>query len=85
MVNSKSSKSKIEETANNIIDFITSRQMLPGDKMPTEPVLMEDLNVSRSTLREAIRALSARNILEVRQGSGTFIAKRRAFPAIHWD
>lgn len=81
MVNSKSSKSKIEETANNIIDFITSRQMLPGDKMPTEPVLMEDLNVSRSTLREAIRALSARNILEVRQGSGTFIAKRRGVPS----
>ena len=80
MVNSKSSKSKIEETANNIIDFITSRQMLPGDKMPTEPVLMENLNVSRSTLREAIRALSARNILEVRQGSGTFIAKRCGVP-----
>ena len=37
MVNSKASKSKIEETSNNIIDFITSRQMLPGDKMPTEP------------------------------------------------
>ena len=32
MVNSKSSKSKIEETANQIIDFITTRQMLPGDK-----------------------------------------------------
>ncbi|MDY2964985.1 MAG: FadR/GntR family transcriptional regulator [Megasphaera massiliensis] len=80
MVNSKSSKSKIEETANNIIDFITSRQMLPGDKMPTEPVLMEDLNVSRSTLREAIRTLSARNILEVRQGSGTFISKRCGVP-----
>lgn len=80
MVNSKSSTSKIEETANNIIDFITSRQMLPGDKMPTEPVLMENLNVSRSTLREAIRTLSARNILEVRQGSGTFIAKRCGVP-----
>ena len=34
MVNSKSSKSKIEETANQIIDFITTRQMIPGDKMP---------------------------------------------------
>ncbi|WP_296828182.1 FadR/GntR family transcriptional regulator [uncultured Megasphaera sp.] len=81
MVNSKPSKSKIEETSNNIIDFITSRQMLPGDKMPTEPELMEDLNVSRSTLREAIRTLSARNILEVRQGSGTFISKRCGVPS----
>ena len=80
MVNSKSSISKIEETANNIIDFITSRKMLPGDKMPTEPVLMETLNVSRSTLREAIRTLSARNILEVHQGSGTFISKRCGVP-----
>ena len=80
MVNSKSPTSKIEETARHIIDFITSRQMLPGDKMPTEPVLMENLNVSRSTLREAIRILSARNILEVRQGSGTFISKRCGVP-----
>lgn len=80
MVNSKSSKSKIEETANQIIYFITTKQMLPGDKMPTEPVLMDDLHVSRSTLREAIRTLSARNILEVRQGSGTFISKRCGVP-----
>lgn len=80
MVNTKSSTSKIEETAGSIIDFITSKKMLPGDKMPTEPALMETLNVSRSTLREAVRALSARNILEVRQGAGTFIAKRCGVP-----
>lgn len=49
-----------------------------GDKLPTEPKLMVGLGVGRSTLREAIRALAHNEILEVRQGDGTYI---RSFPS----
>ncbi len=44
-----------------------------GAKLPTEPELMEELGVGRSTLREAIRVLAHNGILEVRQGDGTYV------------
>jgi len=76
----KKSISMSEQAAKQIIEFITSNQMLPGDRMPTETDLMERLEVSRSTIREAIKILSARNILEIRQGSGASISPKRGIP-----
>lgn len=68
------------QTADALIAYITKNKMLPGDKMPTESKLMAQMGVSRSTIREAIRILSARNILEIRQGSGAYISPRRGVP-----
>lgn len=48
--------------------------MAPGDKLPNELELAQQLGVSRATLREAIRELTARGVLEVRRGRGTFVA-----------
>ncbi|HEY4206821.1 MAG TPA: FadR/GntR family transcriptional regulator [Puia sp.] len=48
----------------------------PGEKLPSEPVLMENFGVGRSTIREAIRILSNLGLLNVRQGSGTFVAQQ---------
>jgi len=76
----KKSISMSEQAAKQIIEFITSNQMLPGDRMPTETDLMERLEVSRSTIREAIKILSAWNILEIRQGSGASISPKRGIP-----
>ena len=45
----------------------------PGAKLPNENILAESLGVSRSTLREAIRMLSAGGVLEIRRGLGTFV------------
>lgn len=45
----------------------------PGSKIPTEPVLMAQLGVGRSTVREAIRVLVSAGLLEVRQGDGTYV------------
>ncbi len=44
-----------------------------GAKLPAEPLLMQELGVGRSTLREAIRVLAHNGILEVRQGDGTYV------------
>ena len=52
----------------------------PGDRLPNENELAEQLGVSRGTLREAIRALVARNVLEIRRGNGTFVSGRMGVP-----
>lgn len=43
--------------------------------MPSEQELMKELNVGRGTIREAIKSLVSRNIVEIRRGVGTFVAK----------
>lgn len=64
-----------EKIANNITELISKGYYKPGDKMPNEIQLSEELSISRATLREAIKSLESRNILEVRRGIGTFVAE----------
>ena len=47
-----------------------------GDKLSNEIELSQKLNVSRTTLREAIKILVAYNILEIRRGKGTYVTKK---------
>jgi GntR family transcriptional repressor for pyruvate dehydrogenase complex len=56
-----------------ILETIASNQLKPGDTLPTERELGEQFGVSRTVIREAIRALSAKGMLEVRGGSGVRI------------
>jgi len=63
-----------DRAANQIILYIRENRLSEGDRLPVETELMERLNVSRSTVREAIRTLSSRNIVTVRRGSGTFVS-----------
>lgn len=67
-------KSLPQKIAEDIIAFILEENLKPGDKLPNETVLCQCLNVGRSSLREAMRALASRNIVTIRQGSGTYIA-----------
>lgn len=65
---------------NKIIRLITANSMKPGDKLPNEYQLAQELGVGRNTLREAMTRLAARNVLEIRQGSGTFVSEKRGVP-----
>lgn len=56
-----------------IVALIHERQLPAGALMPTEPQLMELLGASRNSVREAIRALQALGIVEIRHGFGTFV------------
>jgi len=47
----------------------------PGDKIPSEQELMSYYQVSRSTLREAIKALISKGTLEIQRGKGTFVCQ----------
>lgn len=64
-----------DKIANSIIELIINNNLKAGDKLPNEYELAEELKVGRSTLREAVRSLNTQNILEVRQGSGTYVSK----------
>jgi len=66
-----------QQTARRLYDQIVAEgQMAPGDKLPNELDLSQALGVSRTTLREAIRTLTAQGVLEVRRGRGTFVSQR---------
>lgn len=75
----KGNKMLSQSVADNILSMITiEKRFSVGDKLPNELDLSEELNVSRTTLREAIRILVALNILEIQRGKGTYV-KENAF------
>ncbi len=63
--------------ADRLAEMIVHGRFAPGDKLPSEPELSHELNVSRTTLREALRILSTRGLVEVRRGVGTFVTESR--------
>ncbi len=56
-----------------IRDLITSGRINPGDRLPPEQELATMLGISRSSLREAVKALSQARVLDVRRGDGTYV------------
>ena len=53
--------------------MIRSGELSPGERLPPEHELADRLGVSRGSLREAVRALSQINVLDVRRGDGTYV------------
>ena len=70
-------KAKLSErTADRLYEMIVDEGTYSmGSKLPNENELSEKLQVSRTTLREAISFLVAQGILEIRRGRGTFVAE----------
>jgi DNA-binding FadR family transcriptional regulator len=67
-----------DEAIEKIKAMIVSGQLKPGQKLAREADLAERLGLSRSSLREAVRALSLVRILDVRQGDGTYVSSLAA-------
>ena len=68
-------ESVAEMVARRILDMVTSKSLKPGDQLPPERDLAEQLNVSRPSVREAIRGLSILGVVQSRQGGGAYITK----------
>ena len=68
-------KSKLlaEQVEDQIYHYILDTPIEPGSKLPNEFALGEKFRVGRSTIREAVKLLSSKGIVEVRQGSGTYV------------
>ncbi|TKD71356.1 FadR/GntR family transcriptional regulator [Pseudalkalibacillus hwajinpoensis] len=62
-----------EEIADQLLDKIKSGNLSPGDKLDSVQSLAEGFNVGRSAVREALSALRAMGLVEMRQGEGTFV------------
>jgi GntR family transcriptional repressor for pyruvate dehydrogenase complex len=62
-----------EQAVAAIMNLLTSGELGPGDRLPTERDLALALGVSRSTVREAIRGLEMMRVLHVRHGEGIFV------------
>ncbi|MCU9974880.1 FadR family transcriptional regulator [Mobiluncus mulieris] len=65
-----------------IKDLILERGLQSGDLLPSEAELTEILDVSRASVREAIKVLSTLDIVEVRQGLGTFVSNMSLQPMV---
>ncbi len=63
----------VDEVIDRLIALIVKENLKPGDKLPTERELISRLSIGRSSLREAIKTLSAVGALEVKRGSGTIV------------
>ena len=65
-----------------IQELILAAGLTPGDPMPTESALCEQLAISRSSVREAMRTLASLDIVEVRHGHGTFVGQLSLSPLV---
>ncbi len=66
--------SSVEIVVEKIKQLLIDQKLKPGDMIPSETVLAENLKVGRGSVREAIKMLSAYGVLEIRRGAGTFVA-----------
>lgn len=64
-----------EQVAEGIKQLILRERLRPGDLLPTEGVLCDELGASRSSVREAVKMLAALDIVEVRHGHGTYVGR----------
>lgn len=67
-----------EEVAEAIHEMIKSGQFKPGDKLDSVQQLAENFQVGRSTIREALTAIRAMGLIEIRQGEGTYVKEFEA-------
>ena len=63
-----------EVVAERLLEYIAERQLVPGDRLPTERGLAEILQSGRTMTREAVKVLAAVGRLSVRKGAGIFVA-----------
>lgn len=66
-------ESAVDIVVNQIKSLLLEKKLKPGDKLPSEMELCEGLGVSRGSVREAMKILSAFGIVDVRIGNGTYI------------
>ena len=78
----RASGSLASEAAREIKSFILAKGLRPGDPLPSEADLCEQLGVSRSSVREAMRTLQTLDIVEVKHGRGTFVGEMSLQPLV---
>lgn len=76
-------RNKVYEEVAKQIERLIIKKLSPGDKLPSERELAETLQVSRSSIRDAIRGLELMGLVEPRQGAGTIVREISAEPPVN--
>ena len=69
-------KSTVDLAVEKLTEYICSDSIAVGDKMPAELVLCKQLNISRTTIREAYRVLQSQGYLDIQPGRGAFVQSK---------
>ena len=69
-------KSTVDLAVEKLTEYICSGSIAVGDKMPAEMVLCKQLNISRTTIREAYRVLQSQGYLDIQPGRGAFVQSK---------
>jgi len=68
-------KTVVQKIIDEIRNSLIKEELLPGDKLPSEEQLCKIFSVSRISVREAIKMLSALGVVIIKRGDGTYISK----------
>jgi len=68
-------ESAVDIVVNNIKQLLVERKLKPGDRLPNELEISEGLGVSRGSVREAMKILSAFGLVDIRVGNGTYVCE----------
>lgn len=68
-------ESIVQQIINSLTDAMMTKELRPGDKIPTEMELVATLGVGRNSVREAIKILVYLGVLEIRRAEGTFVCE----------
>ncbi|WP_295780705.1 FCD domain-containing protein [uncultured Microbacterium sp.] len=66
-------RSRVDEVVDGLFDDIVARRLTADHALPSEPELGDRFDVSRVTVREAIKTLQARGVVRVESGRGSFV------------
>lgn len=72
---SRGGDQRSERIALQVLEYVELNKLIPGDRLPPERDLARNLQVSRPSMREALRILQAQGRVEIRHGQGTFVAQ----------
>ncbi|MCB0029503.1 MAG: FadR family transcriptional regulator, partial [Anaerolineales bacterium] len=73
----------VEDIINTFKEAILHGQLKPGQRLPSEAELCEQLGVGRGTIREAMKMLRALGVVKIQQGDGTYIADKPTASALN--
>lgn len=79
-MNSSRINKPLETVVQGVTDQILSGEHAAGARLPTEPQLQEQWQVSRSVVREAMKILESQGLVRIEQGRGTFVAQHDTAP-----
>lgn len=73
VVNTKPNESAVDFVINAFKELLLKKELKPGDKIPSETELAKIMSVSRGSIREAMKIMSAFGLVDIRRGDGTYI------------